>query len=60
MVTSLKRFPCTSYVYPLEKGLLINFFHEDINILMTIFGKMEEMGVIDYYDQLTLLWYDHI
>ena len=60
VVTSLKRLPCTCYVYPLEKGLLINFFHEDINILMTIFGKMEEMGIIDYYTQLTPLWYDHI
>jgi hypothetical protein len=59
-VNSLKRFPCTSYVYPLEKGFLVNIFHENINILMAMFGKMEEMGVIDYYAQLTPQWYDHI
>lgn len=60
LVHSLKRLPCTTYVYPLEKGLLIDIFHENINIVMTIFGKMEEMGVIDYYAQLTPLWYYHI
>lgn len=60
VVNSLKRLPCTSYVYPLEKGLLVNVFHENINILMAVFGKMEEMGIIDYYAQLTPQWYDHI
>jgi len=60
IITALKRLPCTSYVYPLEKGLLINIFHENINILMTLFGKLAEMGIIDSYIQLTPLWYSHI
>jgi hypothetical protein len=60
ITTALKRLPCTSYVYPLEKGLLINIFHENINILMTLFGKLAEMGIIDTYTQLTPLWCSRI
>lgn len=59
IVSSLKYLPCTSYVYPFEKGLLINLFHENINIAMTIFQKMEEMGLVEYYTHYTPLWYDH-
>ena len=59
ITNSLKYLPCTSYVYPFEKGLLINFFHENINIAMTMFQKMEEMGLVEYYTHYTPLWYGH-
>lgn len=59
LVNSLKLLPCTSYVYPFEKGLLINVFHENINIVMTLFQKMEEMGLVEYYTLYTPLWHEH-
>jgi len=59
IVESLKYLPCTSYVYPFEKGLLINLFHGNINIAMTLFQKMEEMGLVEHYTHYTPLWYGH-
>ena len=60
IVHALEKLPCTSYVYPLEEGLLIILFHENINIIMTAIGKMEENGVIEQYIHFTPLWYKHI
>jgi len=60
IVNALKCLPCTTYVYPLEKGLIITLFHENINITMTLIEKMEENGVIEHYTLFTPLWYDHI
>jgi len=60
IVSALKCLPCTTYVYPLEKGLIITLFHENINIAMTLVEKMEENGIIEHYTLYTPLWYDHI
>jgi hypothetical protein len=60
LVESFKRLPCTTYVYPFEKGILITLFHENINIVMTLMGKMEERGIIEYYELSTPLWYTHV
>ena len=59
LIKSLRYLPCTSYVYPFEEGLLINLFHENINLVMTMFQKMEEMGLIEYYTHYTPLWHEH-
>jgi len=56
LVKSLELLLCTSYVYPFEKGLLINIFHENISISMALLQKMEEMGLVEYY---TPLWHEH-
>lgn len=60
LVESFKKLPCTTYVYPLEEGILITLFHENINIVMTLMGKMEERGIIGYYELSTPLWYTHV
>ncbi len=48
-VKALERLPCTTYVYPLEEGLAVNVFHESSNDLMTVFKKLEEMRILNYY-----------
>jgi hypothetical protein len=60
IVHALEKLPSTTYVYPLEKGLLITLFHENINIVMTIIGEMEESGIIERYALFTPLWHKHI
>ncbi len=60
IVDSLKCLPCTSYIYPLEKGLILTLFHENINVIMTLIEKMEENGIIEHYALFTPLWYDHL
>ena len=60
VVRALRKLPCTTYIYPLENELLINLFHENINIVMTVIGKMEENGIIERYALFTPLWYKHI
>ena len=49
LVIALKKLPCTSYVYPLEDGIVINIFHENTNDLMAAIEKLEETGTIDRY-----------
>jgi len=49
LINSLKKLPCTTYVYPLEEELALILFHEGINDLMRAFQKMEEAGVIEKY-----------
>ncbi|MGC1122620.1 MAG: Lrp/AsnC family transcriptional regulator [Candidatus Methanofastidiosia archaeon] len=48
-VNALERLPCTSFVAPLEEGLAVGVFHENINDMMAAIGRLEEMGVIDDY-----------
>jgi hypothetical protein len=48
-VKILERFPCTSYVFPLEKGLIINLFHERAGVLLPVIEKVEEKAFIDDY-----------
>ncbi|KYK36417.1 MAG: hypothetical protein AYK19_08895 [Theionarchaea archaeon DG-70-1] len=46
LVDSLRKLPCTTYVYPLEEEIVLSIFHEGINDLMKAFQKMEEAGYI--------------
>ena len=48
-VKSLKKLPCTSYIFPLEDELAIILFHEGVNDLMFMLKKFEEKGFIDYH-----------
>jgi len=45
----LEKFPCTSYVFPLEQGLIINLFHERARVLLPVIEKVEEKAFIDDY-----------
>ena len=49
IVRALGRLPCTTYVFPLEKELILILFHESINEIMEMVQKMEEISVIDDY-----------
>jgi hypothetical protein len=60
VVDSFRQLPCTTYAYPLEEGLIVTLFHENINIVMTFIEKMEERGIIEKYDLYTPLWHEHI
>jgi hypothetical protein len=57
-VKALRMLPTTVYVYPFESGLCVNFFHDNINILMTLMGKMEEKRVIKSFTLYTPLWHN--
>ncbi len=47
IVRSLQKLPCTTYVFPLEKSIVLGLFHESIKILMEVLEKMEEKAIID-------------
>jgi len=49
LIESLPNLPCTSYVYPLEEGLILVLFHESTEVLLESFEKLEEMAIIDGY-----------
>lgn len=46
IVAALSALPCTSYVFPVDTGLLVNLFHDNINDTMLMIQKMEEMGIV--------------
>lgn len=46
---ALKRLPCTTYVYPLEKSVLVILFHESTEKVLEILEKTEERAIIDSY-----------
>jgi len=46
---SLEKLPCTSYVYPLEKSLIIILFHEDIDHVTLALKKLEKKETIESY-----------
>ncbi|MBU7042140.1 MAG: hypothetical protein HXS47_01020 [Theionarchaea archaeon] len=48
-VKILEKFPCTTYIFPLEKGLIINLFHERAGVLLPVIEKVEEKAFIDDY-----------
>ena len=48
-VKALIRLPCTTYVLPIDTGLLVNVFHGNHNKFMSIVKKLEELGVIDSF-----------
>ncbi|KYK29601.1 MAG: hypothetical protein AYK19_19485 [Theionarchaea archaeon DG-70-1] len=47
IVKALEELPCTTYVFPLEKELVINLFHENQRKVINLLGKMEEKSIID-------------
>jgi predicted transcriptional regulator len=59
LVKAFKLLPCTTYVYPFENSLAVNFFHDNVNILMTFMKKMEERGVIERYSMFIPLWFKY-
>lgn len=57
LIKALGTLPCTSYVYPLEKELLLSVFHEGVIDLLKAFKKLEEAGFVDEYLLLVPLAY---
>lgn len=49
LIKALEILPCTSYVYPFGKELIIIIFHNSMTNLMETVQKMEEIGVISAY-----------
>ena len=57
LVRALERLPCTSYVYPYGKELVLIIFHNSMTNLMETVQKMEEIGIIDAYLLFVPLFY---
>ena len=57
IVSALQNLPCTVYVFPLERDLLIFLCHEDITKIIEVFGKMEEKVFIDGFLLYAPLYY---
>jgi len=49
LVNSLQKLPCTTYVFPLEKEIVLGVFHKGINDVMFALKKLEEKGYIQKY-----------
>jgi hypothetical protein len=49
LVKALENLPCTSYVYPLEDCLVLQLFHKDFDILISLLRKMEKRKILDSY-----------
>lgn len=49
LIGSLRELPCTTYVLPLDEGLMVNIFHEGVNELMTALQEIEEIGILKTY-----------
>lgn len=45
----LKKFSTTNYVFPLEKSIVLVFFHKSIVKTLEFLEKMEKMAIIDGY-----------
>ncbi len=45
MAHALETFPCTTYIYPLEKGAILIVFHDNINDILKFIKKLEEKGL---------------
>jgi hypothetical protein len=49
IVNTLKKFPCTSYVFPLNDELVITLFHENVGDILPVIEKIEEKAFIEDY-----------
>jgi len=49
IIDALKELPCTSYIFPLEKSVILGLFHESITDVLSVIGKMEEKAILDDY-----------
>ena len=57
LIEALRELPCTTYVLPLDEGLMINIFHEGVNELMTALQEIEEIGILKTYSLQVPLTY---
>jgi len=46
LVKAFRLLPCTTYIYPFEKGIGCNIFHRNINALLTMMEKLKSEKVI--------------
>jgi len=49
IIDALKELPCTSYIFSLEKSVILGLFHESITDVLSVIGKMEEKAILDDY-----------
>lgn len=49
IVNALSLLPCTSYVYPVDNGIILILFHESIEMVLKVMEKMEKMAILDGY-----------
>jgi hypothetical protein len=57
LLDAFSRMPCTSYLFPLEKEIILILFHENVNDLMSAIRKLEEKGYFEkYLLQVPLHW----
>jgi len=49
IVNALSLLPCTSYVYPVDNGIILILFHESIEMVLKMLEKMEKMAILDGY-----------
>lgn len=45
LISSLKKFPCTTYVYRLDNEVIFILFHENIRDIFILTKKIEEVGL---------------
>lgn len=46
IVTALRKFPCTAYVYPLDEEIICILFYDGIKNILTLTKKLEEKGLV--------------
>ena len=49
IVNALALLSCTSYVYPVDNGIILILFHESIEMILKMVEKMEKMAILDGY-----------
>ena len=49
IINALSLLPCTSYVYPVDNGIILILFHESIEMVLEVLEKMEKMAILDGY-----------
>ncbi|MGC1121776.1 MAG: hypothetical protein WBA22_11850 [Candidatus Methanofastidiosia archaeon] len=49
LINAFSELTTTNYIYPVERALFINAFHENNNKFLEVIEKLKEMGIIDQY-----------
>jgi hypothetical protein len=49
LVQAFQEFSCTNIFFPLEKELILYWYHENTKEILKTIQKMEEIGVIETY-----------
>ncbi len=55
IVKALEKLPCTSYIFPLEKDLVICLFYEDVNDVLLSLKKVKKEGIVENCSVYNLL-----